>query len=202
MSEPIPDETLPLKPKRSHHKKKVDATALIKKNLPPANPLDHLVAMAEKNDYAQALKLILWKMRFENPDFTLEINPDDIKAFDDCVDYLEVKPTLYVTRPGAVPAQEGRPAMGNRRAVPARAAIPPKNYVVVQMLDQDGNNFKPIENNQQDFDRQKKADATRRAKDNALTLASQLAADIRSGTFSESTIGDAIIVMRTLAGQS
>lgn len=194
-------EDAPVK-KRSHHKKKPDPNGLMPTPRTPASPLDELLALADGGSLAPALMLMFWKQRFENPEFTMQLHPNEEAAFSACVKYLEVTPTIRVFRPGGIPAQEGSPAQGNRRAVPPRAAIPPKDYIVVQMVGADGNAFKPIENNQEDRDRQIKADAFRRIKDQARQIAQQLASDAQQGTFSTDTIGQAINALTTLAGQS
>lgn len=194
------DATAPPNKTPAKKRAKPRPDALLKKAA-AQDPLDALVAKAEAGDLTDAIALMLWQNRFDNPGFTVEIHPKDLKGFQDCVEYLEVRPTVRVYRPGGVPAQEAIPAVGNRRAVPARAAIPPRPYVVVQMTDAKGDAFVPIENNQQDFDRQKAANAERAARDQALSLAQALSNDVQSGQFSTGNIQDAIICLRTLAAR-
>ena len=177
------------------------ATATRKKVPPaPADPLDTFIKAA--NEGPEALMLMLWLERFRNPAFTVEVHPKDLQGFYQCVEYLGVKPQIQVIRPGGAPAIDARPAMGNRKAVPGRAAIPPKNYVIIQMVDQDGNAFVPVENNEQDRDRQIQTEAARRAKDNAITIANALRVDVQSGQFSTGNLNDAINALITLANQT
>ena len=88
------------------------------------DPIDAFVDRATTGDLQLAVMMMLWNNRFNNPSFTIQVNPREIKAFIDCVKYLEVKPVIRVLRPGGMPAQEPIAAFGNRRAVPGRAAIP------------------------------------------------------------------------------
>ncbi len=139
----------------------------------------------------KALQLVLWKSRFENPEFTVTVTPEDLKAFEDCVNYLKtnertgesVRPQVRVFRPEGIPERN----------------IAPKNYVVVQMLDQDGNTFRPIENNEADRQRQVTADDRRRLRDRCNVIAANLQTDLGSNTFSTSTIQEAIQTLRQLA---
>jgi hypothetical protein len=45
------------------------------------------------------------------------------------------------------------PGQGNRRSVPAREATPAKPYVMIVLTDDKGDAIRPVENNQEDFDR-------------------------------------------------
>lgn len=163
------------------------------------DPLDQFIAACQEGP--EAIMLMLWLQRFENPGFTVEVHPKDIKAFYDCVNYLEVKPQIQVLRPGGAPAVEAVPAHGNRRAIPGRAAIPPKNYAVIQMVDENGNTFVPIESDEDAAKRRDLENAIRRAKDNAITIANALRNDITSGQFSTGNLQDAITALTTLATQ-
>lgn len=167
--------------------------------LPPDDPIDAFVKAAQ--DGPEAIMLLLWKMRFDNPSFSVEIHPKDLKGFYECVEYLKVQPKIQVLRPGGVPAVEGTPAVGNRRATPPRAAIPPKNYAVIQMVDEKGDTFVPIENNQVDFDEQARANKVRQAKDQAGSVVTALRNDIGSGQFSTGNINDAIAILTVLSTQ-
>lgn len=165
-------------------------------------PTDQLDAFAAAGA-DEALKILLWKQRHENPAFAMQVTAEDLKGFHDCINYLEVKPGVHIQpkviihRPGAVPA---RPAQQvGKKLIPGREAIPPKDYVVVQMVDQDGNGFVPIENNQDDRDRQIAADNARRMKEQARTVASQMAADLAMNTYSSDTITRAIQSLNALS---
>lgn len=183
------------KPKRSH-KKKPDPAGLINTTL-PADPIDALVELS-KTDLQRAMMLVLWKMRFDNPGFTVEIHPQDLRAFDECVEYLAITPTLQVMRPGGAPARESF-TTARGQTVPAKPAIPPKPYVVVQMTDDQGHTFVAIENNTADYERQQQAKASDQVRANARSVATQLQAMASSGTFSTATINDAARALLLLA---
>jgi len=128
----------------------------------------------------------------------VQVTPEDISGFRACVDYLSVVPSIKVHRPGGVPARPQQERNG--KVIPGREEIPPKPYALVQMLDQDGNGFVPIENNQGDRDRQIQAESVRRIKERCNVVAGALATDLSTNTFSTSTIQEAIQALRTLAG--
>jgi hypothetical protein len=169
------------------------------------NPLDKLVEKAKKGDLSDIVKLILWKGRHDNPDFTIQINPADLAGFQDCVTFLQQSEgmeggvKLNIVRPGGVPASEGIAPRGNREGRPPRPAIPPKEYLIVQMTDAKGNGFKPIENNETDYAEAQKAERKRRAKDQARILAAEMVGQAQRGEYSSSTIMDAAGVLQVLA---
>jgi hypothetical protein len=187
------------KPKRIR-KPKADAL-LHRKPALPEDPLDAVIAKAEAGDLTDVIALLLWKQRHENPNFTLELHPRDINGLKACVEYLEVTPTVRVFRPGGVEATPERvhPRDPNK-IIPGRPAIPPKPYIIVQMTDEKGDAFVPIENNEQDFAKQQDAQKLQRMKDQAVTIARALQGDLTSGQFSTSTIADAINCLSALAG--
>lgn len=150
-------------------------------------------------DASEIIALMLWKDRHRNPDMTLQITEADIAGFRKCTEYLEVVPKLRIERPQGLPAQEGIPAVGNRRAVPARAAEPPRPFVVVQVVDKDGNGIKPIESEEDGAKLRDEADKLRQIRDTAPGLASQLIADARAGSFSSSMVIEAAESLKTLA---
>lgn len=140
------------------------------KKAAPIDPLDQLAA-----DPKRVLALILWQRRLANPDMFIQINPKDLEGFDACVNYLEVKPDVLIRRPAGVPAQDAIPAVGKRRAVPARAAIPPRPYVVVTLVEEGTENvIRPVENNEADFNRAGEEAKIRHARDQAPELAQQI----------------------------
>ena len=168
------------------------------KALPEVDTLNEF-AGAERGFTERAIMLMFWKARHANPEFTITVDRADLKGFADCIKYLDVIPTIRVYRPQGLPAQQAIEAHGNRRAAPGRAAQPPKDYVVIQMVDQDGNAFVPIENNEDDLQRGKDGAAARRTRETAPQLAAQLEADIRANTISNATIQEAIEALRVLA---
>lgn len=160
------------------------------------DPLDRVA-----DDPMFVIALMLWQNRMRHPDLYAKIEPNDIKGFEDCVQFLKVNWQVRIERPAEIPAQEAIPAHGNRRAVPARPAIPPRPYVIVNLVDErTGDAIKPIENNQADYDVAQQAAAVRKAKDNAPMLAGSLMEQARSGNFSLSEMTDAANALLTLAG--
>lgn len=147
-----------------------------------AAPMDPLDAAAA--DPLRALALILWQDRMRNPDLYRQITENDIQGLDDCTRYLKVKPRVVIERPQGLPAQEAIPAQGNRRAVPARAATPPKPFVIVKLVDEKGDAIRPVENNQEDYDAAQAAGQVAKARSDASMLANQLINQARTGEYS------------------
>lgn len=157
--------------------------------------LDLFVQEARRNPL-RAIMLMLWRARMHNPDMYVRVDEKDLKGFADCVAYLKVRPTVIIHREPGIPAQPGEPATGNRRAIPAREAVAPKPYAVIALVEErDGkatmNMVKPVENNQDDYDRSLAIAAQKRARDQAPDLASRLMNAARSGDFSSSDLQDA-----------
>lgn len=149
------------------------------------SPLDRLVVAGAD----RALQLMLWQGRFANPEMAVQITPADIKGLDDCADYLKITPAVRIWRPGGLPAIPPSPAMGKRQATSGREAIPFKDYVVVQMVEAGTENaFKPIENNERDFDRSQSAAGIRALREQIPALVGAVRSAVASGTFSESEI--------------
>lgn len=160
------------------------------------DPIDALAAGPLEN----VVMLMLWKDRLRQPDLFVNITAEDIKGFEDSMRYMKVKPTLVVKRPEGVPEQQAIPAQGNRRAVPYRAAIPPRPYVLVTILEEGTEHgIRPVENNEADYDRAQAAAAVRKARDQAPRLAEDLLRQARTGEFSLSEIQDAANALVTLA---
>lgn len=151
------------------------------------------------DDPLRVIALMLWKNRHREPDMYVQITEQDIIGLDDCTRYLEVKPVVRIERPGGLPAQDAIPASRNRRAVPARSAMPPKPYVVVTLVDEQGNLIKPIENNEADYDTAQESTAIRAAKDKAPQLAQMIVRQASSGEISLSDIQDAANALVILA---
>lgn len=164
----------------------------------PADPLDAFVELATSQP-ANAVAALFWHHRHQNPGFSIEVKASDLKAFTDCTEYLKVRPKIQVVRPQGLPAQAQIPAQGNRRAVPGRVAQPPKDYVVIQMVDQDGNGFVPIENNEEDLAKQQKAAVAKRTKERALIIAGNLQGDVQAGNYSTATMLEAVEALQALA---
>jgi len=160
---------------------------------------DPLDALAE-GDLKRVIALMLWKARLREPDMYVQITENDIKGFEDCVAYLKVKPEVMVKRPPGLPAQAAIPATGNRRAVAAREATPPKPFVIVTLVEDGTENvIRPVENNQEDYDIAQDAAHVRKARDQAPALAERIVNQARSGEFSLSEIQDAADALIILA---
>lgn len=165
------------------------------------DPIEEFAQLAG-NDAREAIKLMFWKARMSNPGFTFEVTAADLTAFRACVGYLEVTPVINIFRPDGAPPVEAIPATGNRRAIPARPARPPKNYVVIQMVDQDGNAIVPVESDEADHAKSKQAQRLRAIRESAPSIATQLVADVQANALSNETILRAAEALRLLSTQS
>ncbi len=177
---------------------------MAKANPKAAAPLD-LLDQFVKWDPKNAIAILLWKIRHTNPDLTLQVTEKDITGFQACVEYLAIEPTVKIYRPmgrpaspeiPAVPGTAGRPG---RSAIPARPADPPRPFVLVQLLDQEGNQFKPIENNEDDARSAEVHEKRRRAKEQAVMIANRVMADVGSGVFSKETMQEAAQALLALS---
>lgn len=168
-------------------------------------PLDALDQAAQNWTLEMWAKMLLWKNRMANPEMTVQVTEADIQGWNDCINYLGINTQLKIHRPQGRPAQEaipmvpGTPTRPGRSAIPARPADPPRPFVLVQLLDQDGNSFRAIENSEETRRRQEETDRLRRARDQGKQLAEQLQRDMASGVYSNSTIGDAAAALIALA---
>lgn len=160
------------------------------------DPLDELA----DGDPKRVIALMLWKARMRQPDMFVEINEKDIRAFEDCMAFLKVKPDVMIRRPQGLPAQAGIPATHRRRAVAAREASPPRPYVIVSLVEAGTENtIRPVENNQADYDVAQDARALRKARDDAPRLAERILAGARTGELSLSEMQDAADALLILA---
>lgn len=187
-----PPQPKPAKPRKPRAPKPVNATPKA-----PAAPVDDLDRLA--GNLELAVMLMLWQDRMKNPDMFRQLNETDLKGFEDCTRYLKVRPKLVLERPQGLPEQPAIPAQGNRRAVPARPATPPKPYVMVKLLDHEGNAFRPIENNEADFDTSQDAALVRRMRERAPSLAQRLVQMGNSGEYSLSDLQDAADALLVLS---
>lgn len=159
---------------------------------------DALDLLAE-GDPKKIIALMFWRERFKNPGMSLQITEKDLQGFEECVTYLGVKAEVSIYRPQGRPAQEAVPAEKGKRGIAARAAEPPRPFVFVGVVDGQGNQIKPIENNEEDADLRDLANEVRKAKDRAPQLAALLIGMCQSGTFSTSEIQDAARALTVLA---
>lgn len=165
---------------------------------PKQDPLDALAT----GDPLQVMALMLWKNRLRNPDMAVQIDENDLQGYQDCVNYLKVKPTVKIYRPEGVPAQAAIPAQGNRRAVPARAEIPARPYVMVVLVDQKGDAIRPVENNEADYQAAQDQGRIQRYREQAQGLAGQLMNQARTGEYSLAVMqecADALIALSRAA---
>lgn len=168
-------------------------------NAPAGQELDQFDALAA-SDPKKIIALMLWKLRHRFPEMAMEITEKDIKGFNDCVAFLRVEPAVLIKRPGGVPAQEAQPAAGNRRAVPARAAIPPKDVVVVALVaDGTENAIRAVENNVDDYQAGQDAQKVQSARERATELANRITSQANTGDVSLSDVRDAADALLLLA---
>lgn len=152
----------------------------------PKHPLDKFA----EGPLEPVLAMLLWKGRMQNPELTVTVTQRDIEGLEACAGYLKISPKAVVYRAPGTPAVEAVPAMRGHPARPARPAGPPRDFVVVQLVDQNGDVFKPIENNEGDFDRSQTQDKVRRIREQAPQMAGMVRGMMQSGTFSNSELGD------------
>lgn len=158
-----------------------------------ADPLDALAA-----DPSRVLMLALWQQRHRNPDLFVQINEEDLAGFQACVDYLKVKPALKIIRPQGVAAQAA--VQKGSKNYAAREAIPPRPYVIAAVVDaKTGDAIRPIESNEDDFDRQKETAAVHRARDMAPILAQRLIQQGNTGDTSLADMTDAANALMVMA---
>ena len=165
-----------------------------KKAAPPPDPLN---AFADGDPF-KAVAILLWKDRHRNPEMAVQVTPADLKGFAECVQYLKVTPEVRIHRPEGRPAQAAVPERAGRSAIPARPAEPPRPYVMIQLVDKDGSAIKPVENNEDDYQRGIQADKRRQAREQADSLVTALRGELASGDFNKSTIDgvcDALLVL-------
>ena len=179
------------------------AATVVAKVLPSAwpfptgtDPLDALAAAGAD----RVAQLMLWKQRIQNPEMSVQITPEDIKGFAECTQYLDIKPALLIWRRPAIEAQPGQAATARRRAVAPTPATPAAPFVTVRLVVQgtrDG--FKPIENNEVDYDATVAAEKSRRAKQEILNTANGIRAMIMSPDFSTAAVNEFIDAAVALA---
>ena len=166
---------------------------------PKKAKLDPLDALAG-GDPRGIIALMIWKNRLREPDMFVKIEEGDIAGFQDCVRYLKVVPDVLIERPAGLPEQAAIPATANRRAIPGRAATPPKPYVIVTLVEKGTKNMiRPVENNETDYDRAADVQKVRKARDQAGGLAQRLRHQAASGEYSLSDMSDAAEALEILA---
>ena len=155
-------------------------------------------------DPRRAMMMMLWRNRMQNPDMYVKVEPRDLQAFQDSCVYQKLKPAIVIHREAGLPAQPAIPARGNQRAIPARDAVAPKPYAVIALVEEKNgvptmNMVKPIENNQEDYDRSLEIAEQRKARDQAPDLAARLLNAANTGDFSSSDLRDAANALAVLS---
>lgn len=149
--------------------------------------LDALVG----GDAKGVIAMMLWNNRMREPDMFAKIDEEQVKAFQESCRFQKLVPDIRIFRPGGLAAQPAIPAAGNKRAVPAREAIPPKPYVVVTLVEKGTSNvIRPIENNEADYDVAQDTSRFRKAKSDAPGMARRLLEMAKTGEYSLSDIQD------------
>lgn len=169
--------------------------AKAKSNTTQIDPLD---AFADGDPF-KAVAILLWKDRHRNPEMAVQVTPADLKGFAECVEYLKVTPEVRIHRPQGRPAQAGIPERAGRPAIAARPAEPPRPFVMIQLVDKDGSAIKPVENNEDDYQKGLLAERRRKARDQADMLATTLKGELASGDFNKSTIDGVCEALLVLA---
>lgn len=170
----------------------------LKKPGPTESQMAKFVLLCEQ-DPTNAIQLLLWKDRHRNPDMSVEISARDVEQFRKCVDYLEAEPLVNIFQPGGAPAQKAQPAIGKRGPIPARAARPPREACVVQLVDANGNAITPVEDNDQDQAAGRAGKQVRTMRERAPMLANELINMLSRGDSSSALIEEACTTMRALA---
>lgn len=146
--------------------------------------LDEFAELANK-DPKQALALVLWKMRHENPEMSVLITEKDLTGLRDCATYLDVVPDVRIFRRPAIPAHDAVPAAPGRVAINAFPGAPAAAFVTVAMVAKGTEDtFKPIENNEEDAVKGENAAELRRLKAELPGLATLVNNQAAGGTFS------------------
>lgn len=160
------------------------------------HPLD---ALAEGNPL-DVIALMLWKNRHREPDMFVQLNEEDMAGLQASMAYQKVKPAVLIHRPAGLEASAAIPASKGRRAVAARAATAPKDYVIVTLVEAGTENVvRSIENNQADYDHAQERTLQRKAVSDAPHLADRLINMANSGEYSLSEMTDAAECLRILA---
>lgn len=148
----------------------------------PKNALEAFAAAKPEEHIA----LLLWKNRHANPELTVSITEEDLKGYNDCMQYLKVRPSIAVT---------------TRR-----------NYVGIGIVEENteikdpttgeitspGNAIKPIENNEGDAVKAETAGRLRRLKETAPGLAVLIRNQAAAGEFSSDLILQAAEAIQVL----
>lgn len=165
----------------------------------PAAEEAHVLDAFAKQGPQQGMMMLFWKMRHANPEMSVQVSEQDISEFRACVEYLNVQPQVRIYRPQGRPAHPGSPKTARNEAIPPRPAEPPRNFVVIQLVDKEGNAFKPIESTEGGASDRDAANEERRNRSRAPQIADQILADAVSGLSSLATIQEAARLLKALS---
>ncbi len=146
-------------------------------------------------DFRKAIALILWKFRFHNPGMTVLITDEDLKAYRDCVTYLQSgaikgEPEVRIER------DKGRPAAPGKEGTTI-PGIAPRNFVTVALVEKGTwNAIRPVENNEKDYNLSQQLIA---ARTQAKVVAQNLLSDLSTGSLSYDTIRTAAHLLQVLS---
>ena len=152
----------------------------------------------------QIIALLLWKDRHRNPGLTQTITAKDLEGLEACLNYLKTEGEVSIVRPAGRPAQ---PAFTSKEqgAQPARPADPPRDFVVVALVEKGsatpgviGNAITPVENNEEDAKLADRARLVAQIKPTVPRLAAALANEQATGDISLATCNDVIEALRIL----
>lgn len=159
---------------------------------PAAAVMAPLEKMAGENP-VQVIALLLWKDRYRNPEFAVQIQPEDLVSFQAATKYLQVEPKVLIRRPPGVPAHPGLPR-GHPRypdGLPAAPEGAPKPYLQVSMVDsKTGDAFVPIESSEEGAKIRDRETELRALRARAPLLAHAVAGNAANNQFSQSEITD------------
>lgn len=151
-----------------------------------SDPLDAFTeAGAER-----ALQLTLWLIRHEHPE-GLKVTEQDIAKLKACTDHLKVKPMARVWRRAALPAHNGAPAVGNRRAIAPFAGMPAAPFATIQLVDATSKDaFRLMENNEEDNEHRIAVEKRNQAKTAMPGLIGAVRSALARGETSDSLINE------------
>lgn len=165
-----------------------------------SDTLDRFKQTATTNPEKAAI-MLLWLMRHHYPDLSIPVSEHDINALAECAAYLKITPALKVDRRPAIPARPAQPPTAlHPQGVPGFEAKPAGKNVMIQLVDaESGDTFKPVENNEEDFERQAEAQRKARIRTETPQLAQMVHAAAARGEYSQELVMELAQAAITLA---
>ena len=149
----------------------------------PKTPMESFVQASPDNH----ITMLLWMNRFNNPEMAVTVTEADVKAFQDCMTYLKVIPSIKVSQ------RNGR----------ATIALLEKDTEIrdkkTQEIVSQGNAIKAVENNEADFQRAEQSERIRMIRQNAPQLANAIKVGAMAGEFSSDLILQAAEALQVLS---